>query len=228
MNTDPKAVIFDLDGTLYDHRKLRHHMYMDMVKHILGHPAGVADLKIVYDFRVAREKNSHLPVNNIEMMQFKWGAGKSKVSVEKVRRLVNDWMLTRPLPHLSGCCYPGVREFFALLKEKDIRTGVFSDYPAREKLKALKLKPDTIVCATDADVDRFKPDPKGLFVAAAKLGMPVEQCLYIGDRDGKDGECARRAGMPYLIMNRARSYNPSGFKSYFEIAESFKLCRHHE
>ena len=37
-------------------------------------------------------------------------------------------------------------------------------------------------------------------MAAAKLKIPKEACLFIGDEDNKDGECARRAGMPCVIL----------------------------
>jgi len=218
-----KAIIFDLDGTLYDQKKLRRFMVLNMVRYILTNPAGVMDLKILSDFRKAREKNAHFLCGNIEIMQFEWGANKSRVSVEKVRKIVKDWMFIRPLQYLSACCYPEVTDLFALLKKKNIRTAIFSEYPALEKLNALNLKPDIIVCSTEADIDRLKPDPKGLFVAASKLGVPIEQCLFIGDRDDKDGECARRAGMPYLIMNRRRN-DSNGFKSFSEIVESLKMC----
>jgi FMN phosphatase YigB (HAD superfamily) len=61
---------------------------------------------------------------------------------------------------------------------------------------------DAMVCATKKEVDRFKPHPAGLILTAKKLGVPVTNCFFIGDRDDKDGECARRAGMPYLILSR--------------------------
>ncbi|WP_196795358.1 HAD hydrolase-like protein [Richelia intracellularis] len=33
------------------------------------------------------------------------------------------------------------------------------------------------------------------------MGVSVEDCLLIGDRDDRDGECARRAGMKYFILD---------------------------
>jgi len=44
-----------------------------------------------------------------------------------------------------------------------------------------------------------------LQVAAARLGLPVSACMMVGDRDDKDGECARRAGMAYLIMQEPKA-----------------------
>jgi len=79
------------------------------------------------------------------------------------------------------------------------------------------------VSATDVEVGRLKPDPKGLIVAASSLNTPVKECLFIGDRDDKDGECARRAGMPYLILNRRRrNYSPNSFNTFTEIIQWFQ------
>jgi phosphoglycolate phosphatase/putative hydrolase of the HAD superfamily len=218
-----KAVIFDVDGTLYDQRKLRQKISWEMLKFLLAHPTGLIDLKILWDFRKAREKNASLIDGDIEERQFEWGAKASNESVEKVRQVVQNWMFTRPLCHLDVCCYPGVRELFSHLKGKGILTGVFSDYPAKDKLQALALEVDVIVSATDVEVGRLKPDPKGLIVAASKLNTPVNECLFIGDRDDKDGECARHTGMPYLILNRKRrNCTPNSFNTFAEIIRWFQ------
>jgi putative hydrolase of the HAD superfamily len=215
-----RSVIFDVDGTLYDQRKLRRKISWEMLRFLVGHPTGLRDLKILWDFRKAREKNASLIDGNIEERQFEWGARASKVSVEKVRQVVQNWMFTRPLCHLDACCYPGVRELFSYLKEKSIPVGIFSDYPAQDKLQALNLEINVIVSATDLEVDRLKPDPKGLIFVASKLKTPVKECLFIGDRDDKDGECARRAGMPYLILNRKKRNCSSNSFNTFTPLES--------
>jgi FMN phosphatase YigB (HAD superfamily) len=88
---------------------------------------------------------------------------------------------------------------------------------------ALSLEVDVMVSSTDAEVDRLKPDPKGLILAASKLKTPLKECLFIGDRDDKDGECARRAGMPYLILNRRRrNCSPNSFNTFTEIIRWFQ------
>jgi phosphoglycolate phosphatase/putative hydrolase of the HAD superfamily len=218
-----RAVIFDVDGTLYAQRKLRQKITWEMLRFLVAHPTGLSDLKILWNFRKAREKNASLIGGNIEEKQFEWGAKASNVSVEKVRQVVQYWMFTRPLFYLEACCYPGVRDLFSTLKNKGILIGVFSDYPARDKLQALNLEVNVMVSATDVEVGRLKPDPKGLIVAASKLNTPVKECLFIGDRDDKDGECARRAGMPYLILNRRRRNCSSySFSTFAEIIRWFQ------
>jgi phosphoglycolate phosphatase/putative hydrolase of the HAD superfamily len=126
------------------------------------------------------------------------------LDIAEVRHIVNDWIFEKPLKHLARCLYPGVKDLFSLLRQKKIKFGMFSDYPCDAKIQALDLKVDVMVCATDEKVDRFKPHPEGLLFAASELGVPVKKCFFIGDRDDKDGECARRAGMPYLILPRRR------------------------
>jgi len=204
-----KAVIFDVDGTLYDQRKLRLRILFDMVAASIRHPLGFYDFKIIWHFRRAREQNQFSGESGIEEKQYVWGAELSGVSVKQVREVVQKWMFEQPLPYLPLCRYEGVQQLFHYLSEKNVKIGIFSDYPASQKIRALGLQADVIACSLDQDVDRLKPDPKGLFVTAEKLGVSIDNCLFIGDRDEKDGECARKAGMPFLLLKR----NPDFYRS---------------
>ncbi len=211
-----EAVIFDVDGTLYDQRKLRLRMLSDMFAALLRRPRILYDFKILWDFRKIRERNRFLAETGIKERQYVWGARVSGVPVEKVETVVTEWMVEKPLRHLSECRFEGTAELFDYLKKNRIRIGIFSDYPVIRKLEALKLAADEVVCALDEDVDRLKPDPKGLVVAAKKLGVSVRDCLFIGDRDDRDGECARRAGMPFMLLDRKQIFYRSR-KTYDRI-----------
>ncbi len=214
-----KVVIFDVDGTLYDQRKLRKYMLMALLKYYIVNPLCLKELKILIDFRNEREKQAFKTVNNLENAQYIWGAQASGVSPEMVRDVVKKWIFRIPLKYISYCCYLGVLEFFENLCKRGITTAIFSDYPAEEKMSALGLSPSYIVCSTDKNVDRFKPDPRGLFVITEKLGVSIENCLFIGDRDERDGECARKAGMPYLILKRRGTITNCQFQTYYELNE---------
>lgn len=195
-----KAVIFDVDGTLYDQKRLRRLMFFDIFKYYALRPLRWKEIKIIQDFRGQREQQAQRAGENIECVQYEWGAKASGVSPEQVKGVVQQWIFAHPLKYLYGCRYPGTCHLMNELKSKKIITAVFSDYPAQEKLMALKLNPEHIFSSTDKNIDRLKPDPKGLQVIAKALELPVECCLLIGDRDDRDGECARRAGMPYYIV----------------------------
>jgi FMN phosphatase YigB (HAD superfamily) len=220
----PRAVIFDVDGTLYDQRKLRVCMLLEMGRILVQFPAKFADLKIVWDFRKIRERNRHQETSLLDAAQYNWGAQASGVSSLRVRQAVQEWLYERPLPYLARCRYGGVKELFDLLRKRGIAIGIFSDYPADAKLKALGLAADAVVAATQPEVSRLKPNPRGLLITATKLDIPKEACLFIGDElitatkldipkeaclfigdeDDKDGECARRAGMPWVILARGK------------------------
>lgn len=55
-----------------------------------------------------------------------------------------------------------------------------------------------------------KPDPRAFAYVAAKLNVPVENCLYIGDVFFWDIIGAYHCGMQYLLINneRKRHYDP--------------------
>jgi putative hydrolase of the HAD superfamily len=201
-----EALIFDVDGTLYDQGKLRRRMLLNLLFSLARNPLFIRDINVLHTFRKKREL---LPENGeegdcIDRRQYEEVAQALGLGVVEVRRIVDDWIFEKPLKHLAQCLYPGVRDLFSILKQKKYKIGIFSDYPCHAKLQALDLKVDAMVCSTDEQVDRLKPHPAGLLFTARELGVPVTNCFFIGDRDDKDGECARRAGMPYLILSRHR------------------------
>ncbi len=216
----PKAVIFDMDGTLYDQRKLRRCMAREMFTCLLRQPGRILELIILWRFRRMREKHAAEAASHLESRQYLWAAQAAGVSPEKVREVVKDWMFERPLAYLRPCGYPGAQALFSQCRRQGIPLGVFSDYPAGDKLRALGLTAQVVVSATCAEVNRLKPNPTGLLVAAEKLGVPPAECLFIGDQEAKDGTCARRAGMPYLILaSRSKNRQLHGIATWFKDAE---------
>ncbi len=199
-----KALIFDVDGTLYDQGKLRRRMLLNLFFSLARNPLFIREIRVLYTFRKKRELLSERSdeVCCIDKRQYAEVAQALGLSIAEVQRIVGDWIYEKPLKHLARCVYPGVKDLFTVLKQKKYKIGIFSDYPCHAKLQTLDLKVDAMVCATDEQVDRFKPHPAGLLFTAKALGVPVMNCFLIGDRDDKDGECARRAGMPYLILPR--------------------------
>lgn len=199
-----QAVIFDVDGTLYNQQKLRFLILIELLKYYLIHPQEITDLKILRNFRRERERHALDLVLDLENAQYEWAATASGVPVEKVRDVVHRWMFTRPLKYLPTCQYLEVIALFDFLSNCGIKTGIFSDYPARDKIDALGLSPSCIVSSTDKAVGRLKPSPRGLFTVSEALNVSPKSCLFIGDRNDRDGECARRAQMHYLILKQGK------------------------
>jgi HAD superfamily hydrolase (TIGR01549 family) len=211
-----KVVIFDVDGTLYDQSKLRGKMLLALLQYYMWRPWRLQDVRMLAHFRSEREKRAGVACADLENAQYRWCAEKGGYPVDKVKEVVERWMFDYPNQFLAGCRYPGTKAFFDLLLEKGIKIAIYSDYQAQDKLKAMELPADLIISSTDPQVDRLKPDPTGLFYIARHMGVSPQDCVFIGDRYEMDGECASKAGMPFLIIDKGTS-KPLNF--YLELTD---------
>ena len=119
-----------------------------------------------------------------------------------MRDVTDYWMSQFPLDLVAQARRPGVVEFLTLARSVGIRIGICSDYPADAKLTAMGLGSyvDTVVSAQDALVGRFKPNPRGIQVAFANLGVPADQAIYVGDQQDVDAPAERAAGVYTVIL----------------------------
>lgn len=210
-----KAVVFDVDGTLYDQSKLRRQMMLALLSHYMLRPWQIKDILLLSRFRVERERRPGYGCPDLESDQYTWCEGKGGYPAARVRQVVEHWMHRAPLKYLGACVYTGTAAFFIALRDNNIRVAVYSDYPAVEKLQAMGLRADVVVSSTDPGVNVLKPDPTGLHLVADQLGIPVSECLFIGDRQELDGACAESAGMPYLIVGKG----PEAYTFYPQLTQ---------
>ena len=197
-----KAVIFDVDGTLYAQAPLRRKMLLDLIGYYGLRPWRVGELLLLRRFRTEREKHAATTAQNLESAQYEWCARSTGYSVQQVRRVVDKWIFRHPNQYLAACTYPGTHLFFAALRANGIKIGIYSDYPAHEKLAAMGLQADVVISSTDPEVNAFKPNPSGLRYLAERLELAPEDCLFIGDRPELDGACAAQSSMPFLLVEK--------------------------
>lgn len=190
-----KAVIFDVDGTLYHQRPIRIRMAFLLLMHALR--GGLMDALCLSKYRKQRERIADLGLPLSGQYQ------NCGVPEDTCKDIVAGWMQHRPLPYLMTARYTDVDTVFERLRTHGVMIGVFSDYPATLKLGALGLRADITISADDAGA--IKPNPAGLRLFCQKSGLKATECLMIGDRDSRDGEAARRAGMPFLLC-RGRNF----------------------
>ncbi len=97
---------------------------------------------------------------------------------------------------------PAVPEALAPLHRGGLRLGIVSS-KRRYRIEGLLAREGLTdlfgAIVGGEDVSQPKPDPEGLLLAAARLGAPVEDCLYIGD-SVTDAEAARRVGIPFAAV----------------------------
>lgn len=216
-----QAVIFDVDGTLYRISTVQRRVLFRLALDTLFHPWRIRDLLIVYQFRKIRDRLARAPQKGLDAAQVNATAHACRVPPERVRRVIQRWILDEPLPYLAAARLPEVEIFIQHLLDAKIPVGIFSDYPFREKLSALGLPDLPGVHAAEAEVDTLKPDPAGLRVLCARLGVDPGYTLFIGDRDELDGEAARRLNMPYHIRTRQGTPRPGEFRTYRELINRY-------
>lgn len=206
-------VVFDVDGTLYDAARLRR----AMVWHLLGaawRERSLRTLQVLGTFRQVREALAQEAGADFLTLQYTRTAARTGCDVQQVRALVQEWMHQRPLPLLRACRWPQVQAVFAGLRAAGKPVWALSDYPAADKLQALGLQVDGAVSATDAEIARLKPDPRGLQTILARTGVPAARALMIGDRMDRDAAAAQRAGVPAWILSRRRAPGVRSFRGY--------------
>ena len=215
-----QLVVFDVDGTLYDQTALRHRMLLLLARHLLLSVRGWRTLRVIRAFRRTREKLANEEAPAVGEMQYRAVASQLKVLPDEVACVANEWLGRRPLPLLSRHREPGVADLFQALRARHIPIAVLSDYPAMDKLRALGLDADVVVTATDRDVDRFKPSTVGLQRILQRTGVAPADCLVIGDREDRDGECARRLGARFLLKVRHPPRASGEFRDYAELTRA--------
>ncbi|MCR5735558.1 MAG: HAD family hydrolase [Lachnospiraceae bacterium] len=221
---DHKAVVWDLDGTLYYQRDMRIKMALSLVSYYLIRPHRIKELLAVKQFRQIRESwkdeentgdalkkaadgmmKGCVGLDELSALQYARTAMDLKMKPEAVKAAVDMWIYERPLEIIYSCRDEKAADLIGELSKKGIESYIFSDYPVEDKLKALKIQGiKGSYAATDERVGVLKPDPKGLNLLMEDHGYEPGDLIMIGDRMSRDGEAAKRAGCEFYILSKSR------------------------
>ena len=191
MLNPPRAILFDLDGTLVD---------------------AIPDLAEATSRMLA--ELGEAPRSEAEVGRF---VGKGLGVL--VERLLNDGrrvhdaaecakalaVFSRHYAEVNGSratVYPTVRETLDALEERGLPCAVVTNKAAEfteALLRTLSLD-GYFQCVVSGDtLPQKKPEPEPLLHACAALGVAPHEALMVGD-SGNDAEAARRAGIPVLLL----------------------------
>jgi HAD superfamily hydrolase (TIGR01549 family) len=200
-----RAMLFDLDGTLYRQARLRQLMALELLTMPLGGPIkALRRLRALRAFRQAQERLRLDGDADPARRQVEAAAAAAGLPVAEVDALVAEWMMERPLKYLQFCRAPGLDRLLDLLTRAGVRAGILSDYPADAKLRALGLEGRfaPVLCASDPAIGAFKPSPRGFLRACEVWNLKPTEVLCVGDRIDVDAAGAAAAGMPCVIIGR--------------------------
>lgn len=196
-----QAYIFDLDGTLYDQGKLRLGMLKRLIGYYIRHPFRVRELLVLFYYRKQREKADEASgYDKRDLIQSL--ARRFHMSPRQAEKALDYWLLQNPLDLVRKCADADLLMEIKELRKQGKVVVVYSDYPTADKLRAMGVKADYEFSPEDPAINCLKPNPDGLKQIISVLNLPVNEILFIGDREEKDGACAKAAGMDFMLKRK--------------------------
>ena len=218
-----KAVIFDLDNTLYSYD----------ANHIYGMEALVS--YCMENFGMTEEETREYYRKAGYIVQDRIGTDTAAIHSRMLRLQCMMELLEKPLfPHVQKMYHiywdafiqhmkpnPGALEFLAELKKRKIRIGIGTDmtaYIQYKKLETIGVESyiDFIVTSEEAGVE--KPHYRLFELCVEKAGVPAEECAFIGDNVKKDIEGAWESGLKGIWYTQEKE-PPE--RRYFPTLRSF-------
>ncbi len=188
----PRAVIFDMDGTLLDTRKTVPDAIRATIRELTGKTCSYEDVFAV------------------------WSAGTVVATLTPLLgRPVTQTDVDAYLRHVDAGLaelnpYPGIRECLEALSAR-VPVGVFTGASRRVaelSLTATGLLPFITALLGGDEVVQPKPHPEGIVVVSRQLGVDVHEAAYVGDAPG-DMLAARTAGALAVAATWGHSYDPT-------------------
>lgn len=192
-----KAVLFDFDETLQD-RTAAFEKYMDTF--IADFCPDISDEEIENRKEEMRVTGNGGYVNREEwyanlIKSWKWeNAPSSIVLAEHYDTKFGD----------HNVIFPNSEKLLKELRSRGYITGVITNGPSilqNHKMDTSGLRPYCDIVVVSGDIGVHKPDPALFTYTAEKLGLPPEECIYVGDHPINDIQGATEAGMKAIRMN---------------------------
>lgn len=214
MSTFPKAVLFDLDGTLVD-----------------SAPDFIA---VINRMRADRGRDA-MPLADLRPVVSKGaramlGAGFPDVAAAEREAWVQEFLDRYEAElGLHGKPFDGVEAMLAALEANGTTWGIVTNKPEYLARKLMPLLGWETRCAVLIGGDTLpvrKPDPLPLLHAADTIGVAANECIYVGD-DERDIIAARAAGMPSVVAlwgYRLSEDDPFAWQGDVLIHQPAELC----
>jgi phosphoglycolate phosphatase len=183
---NPRAVLFDLDGTLLDTAP-------DMV-------GALNDLRVEQSlaplpFAIARPHVSHGALSLVRLAFPEARDADREALRLRFLELYRSQLAVRTRP------FAGMLELLAAIERAGLPWGVVTNKPAwltEPLLEATGLRSRASIIVSGDTVPERKPHPLPLIHASQRLGIAPTECLYVGDAE-RDVQAARAAGMRVIV-----------------------------
>lgn len=199
----PRAVVFDLDGTLVDSMPL----VLKAFAHALEPYCPPMDSQELFlRLGAPPERTFHALLGGAENVP--------AAMARLVEFSTANWRLIRP--------FQGMAELLTDLRDRSLplavwtgRERVSTEWIFREQ--SLNAWFPTLVCGDD--LPSHKPDPAGLSEILKRLDRQPEEVLFVGDAD-VDVVAGAALGVRTLLIRHARSVQPAVLKQAWRVVDT--------
>jgi HAD superfamily hydrolase (TIGR01509 family) len=200
------AILFDLDGTLID----------SVYEHVLAWAAALRSVDIVVpNWKIHRR----IGMNGKSMVSQLLREPEVKRRTVKVGPLEekHDAAFSKAVNDIR--LLPGARELLRYLSKSGIRWAIATTGNRKQTtrlLRDVKVSSHTVVITGD-DVIKAKPSPDVFVLAAKRLGVPIEDCIVVGDSPWDMLAAGRRRALGVGLLSGGHS------KGELEEAGAFRV-----
>lgn len=183
-----KAVIFDIDGVLLDSFEANLKFFQDLMVKTGYTPPTREDFPQFFHLSMMDAVKALTKSESEEEIKRIWDIGHSREVPYDVDLISMPEGAYQTIENLSN-------EYLLGIVTSRIRESIY------ESPKLAALKSFFKVVVSYQDTKNHKPHPDPLFLAAKKLGVKPEECVYIGDVEN-DVKAAHSAGMKVIIYSK--------------------------
>ncbi|GAA4822591.1 HAD family hydrolase [Algivirga pacifica] len=213
-NKEYKAIIFDLDGTLYDNRKVKKSFLL--TRFIFSSYLWKLE-KARQQAHIKSQPISHFSSSDNTLPHFSEHPYYQQLAVALDKSnpaKAHHWYEKVFYPTFVNALkpqwvFPKMVECLSYWKKQGIRLAVLSDYHfIGERLSRLQIPIDLFERLHSAEQSGvLKPDPWAFQQLIQDIGVKKEEVLIVGDREDKDGEAARAMGVDFFRIHSAQDWD---------------------